>query len=106
MPKEILRLIQKFDFTKKNPKLVYINSGEKGISLEDSILIAFLNLLGFDIVFFVPTGYQTVEKHFNKLNLEEHQIGEYKYDLKIPSITRCDNEFSPRSWKEKIFGRF
>ena len=29
MPKEIVRLIQKFDFTKKNPKLIYINTGER-----------------------------------------------------------------------------
>ncbi len=43
LPKDILRLIQKFDFTKKNPKIIYINTGEKASSLEDSILIAFLD---------------------------------------------------------------
>ncbi|RAY89385.1 hypothetical protein DK853_55390, partial [Klebsiella oxytoca] len=32
LPKEIVRLIQKFDFTKKNPKLIYFNTGEKMIS--------------------------------------------------------------------------
>ena len=58
LPKEILRLIQKFDFTKKNPKLIYINTGETMISLQDSILVTFLNLAGFDILFFVPTGYR------------------------------------------------
>lgn len=45
-------MIQKFDFTKKNPKLIYINTTETVISLEDSILTAFLSLLGFDVVFF------------------------------------------------------
>ena len=58
MKKEILRMIQKFDFTKVNPKIVYINTSEKEISLEDSILMAFLNLAGFDVLFFVPTGRQ------------------------------------------------
>ena len=52
--KEIVRLLQKFDFTKKNPKVIYINPTEKPISLEDSIVTAFLNLVGFDVVFFVP----------------------------------------------------
>lgn len=52
MPKDIVRLIQKFDFTKKNPKLIYVNTGEKMISLEDTILTAFLNLAGFDVIFF------------------------------------------------------
>ncbi len=54
LPKDILRLIQKFDFTKKNPKLIYINTGETMISLQDSILVTFLNLAGFDILFFCP----------------------------------------------------
>ena len=67
--KEIIRLIQKFDFTRKNPKLIYINTTESIISLEDSILTAFLNLVGFDVVFFVPTGYQSVEKFFNKYSI-------------------------------------
>ena len=84
LPKEIVRLIQKFDFTKKNPKLLYINTSEQIIGLEDSILAVFLNLVGFDVVFMVPTGYQSIERYFAKSDLVEHQIGEYLYDLKVP----------------------
>jgi len=101
--KDILRMLQKFDFTKKNPKLVYINTSEAIISLEDSILTAFLNLAGFDIVFFVPTGYQCVEKYFNGFSLEEHQIGEYVYDLAIPNFDTISIK-PRRSWRE-IFKR-
>lgn len=86
--KNILRLIQKFDFTKTNPKIIYIKTDEKIISLEDSIIIAFLNLIGFDMLFIVPTGYQNIEKHFNYNNIEEHQLGEYMYDLKIPNFDK------------------
>ena len=101
--KDLLRLIQKFDFTKKNPKLIYINTTENIISLEDSILTAFLNLIGFDIVFFVPTGYQCVEKHFNKKMMEEHQIGEYLYDLSVPDFSSVSSD-GQRSWRERLFG--
>lgn len=104
MPKEVVRLIQKFDFTKKNPKLIYFNTGEKMISLEDSILAAFLNLVGFDVVFFVPTGYQNIEKHFNKRLMEEHQIGEYVYDLQVPNMALVSSNTRP-SWRDKIFRR-
>lgn len=106
LPKEILRLIQKFDFTKKNPKMVYINTGEKMMSLEDSILTAFLNLVGFDIVFFVPTGYQNIEKHFNRKVMEEHQAGEYLYDLSVPDFqtVSASSPTKPKSWLERIFG--
>ncbi|MDE7324327.1 MAG: YceG family protein [Lachnospiraceae bacterium] len=104
MPKEIVRLIQKFDFTKKNPKLIYFNTGEKLISLEDSILTAFLNMAGFDVVFFVPTGYQNIEKHFNRRLMEEHQIGEYVYDLQVPNMALVSSNTRP-SWRDKIFRR-
>lgn len=102
--KDILRMLQKFDFTRKNPKIVYINTSEAVISLEDSILTAFLNLAGFDIVFCVPTGYQCVERYLNNKSMEEHQIGEYVYDLTIPDFDTIS--INPRrSWRDKIFKR-
>lgn len=104
MKKEIVRLIQKFDFTKKNPKIIYINTLEESMSLEDSILMAFLNLAGFDIVFYVPTGYQSVEKHFSRKIMEEHQIGEYMYDLTIPSFDKIPLN-TRHKWRDKIFKR-
>ena len=104
MKKELIRMIQKFDFTKGNPKIVYINTTETNISLEDSILMAFLNLIGFDLVFFVPTGYQTVEKYYNRKLMEEHQIGEYKYDLTIPDFAHVPSA-TRHTWRDKIFKR-
>lgn len=105
LPKDIIRMIQKFDFTKKNPKLIYINTGEIVISIEDSILIAFLNLMGFDIVFFVPTGYQIIEKYFTKNLMEEHQIGEYMYDMQVPDLNSLSLNSTRLSWRDKFFKR-
>lgn len=102
--KDIIRMIQKFDFTKKNPKLIYINTTEEMISLEDSIFTAFLNLVGFDIIFFVPTGYQSVERFFNRQIMEEHQIGEYVYDLHTPDFGTVSTT-ARQSWRDKIFKR-
>ena len=102
--KNILRMIQRFDFTKKNPKLIYIITGETVLSLEDSIHAAFLNLVGFDILFFVPTGYQCVEKFFNRNLIEEHQIGEYLYDLQVPDFDTVSSN-NRHSWRDIIFKR-
>lgn len=102
--KDIIRLIQKFDFTKKNPKIIYINTTESIMPLEDSIMTAFLNLIGFDIVFFIPTGYQNIEKYFNKKIMEEHQLGDYMYDLHVPVLDTISSK-TRRSWREKIFKR-
>lgn len=104
--KDILRMIQRFDFTKENPKVIYIITDEKMLSLEDSILVAYLNLIGFDILFFVPTGYQCVEKYFNEPLIEEHQTGEYLYDLQIPNFDTIPEKVNARpSWREFIFKR-
>ena len=103
LPKEAARLIQKFDFTKKNPKLIYINVSEILVSLEDSIYAAFLNLLGFDVLFFIPTGYN-IEKYFNKKLMEEHQAGEYMYDLQVPDWERVPLTVHT-SWRDKLFKR-
>ncbi|MDE5883597.1 MAG: YceG family protein [Oscillospiraceae bacterium] len=99
----LIREIQKFDFTKKNPKLMYILANEKVLSLEDSIIMAFLHLVGFDILFLVPTGYQSVEQHFQKLEIEQHQIGEYLYDLRPPDLRRYAGKPVKSNPFDKIF---
>lgn len=86
LDKHLLRIIQQFDFTKKNPKLLFILTGEKTFSLEESIMVCFLHLIGFDILFFVPTGYQCIEQHFNQQIINEYQIGDYIYDLPVPNF--------------------
>lgn len=104
LPKEVMRMIQKFDFTKKNPKLIFINTGERTVSLEDAIFAAYLHLAGFDVMIFAPTGYQSFEKHFNRKIMEEHQIGDYMYDLQVPDLAALPFNTRPR-WRDRIFGK-
>ena len=85
--RDVLRLIQGFDFTKKNPKLIVINTRDQAASLEDAILLTFLSLIGFDVVIFVPTGYMTIERFLADRLPVEHQIGEYIYDLSVPDFS-------------------
>ncbi|WP_406545784.1 YceG family protein [Succinimonas sp.] len=88
LDRKIMRMIQRFDFTKKNPKLIYIVTGETVLSQEDAIVASFLNQVGFDVVFFVPTGYQCVEQHLSRSLIDEHQAGEYVFDLRVPDLKK------------------
>ena len=101
-------MIQQFEFMKKNPKIVYVSAGEKIPSQEDAIMTAFLSYMGFDIIFFVPTGYQTVEKYFSKNIVDEHQAGDFIYDMKIPNLrvkpTNLLNSIK-ESIRNRIFNR-
>lgn len=99
---KMIRVIQKFDFTKKNPKIIYINTSEVTISSEDSIMMALFSLIGFDVVFFVPTGYRSVENNYTKKPFAEHCIGDYVYDLDVPDFSTFQTR---RSIKELFFGK-
>lgn len=83
---QVTRLIQTLDFTKKVPKLVLYATNEQIISLEGSILLAYLHLIGFDIAVFVPTGYQVIDAHFTSQIYLEQQIGDFLYDLTVPQL--------------------
>ena len=99
LDKVIIRQIQKYDFTKEVPKVLVIHTKETRASKEDAILLAYLSFVGFDIAIFAPTGYNGVEKYYTKPMMIEHQVGEYKYDLKIPNLK------SIKRSSESIMGR-
>ena len=101
MKKELIRLIQGFDFTKKNPKVVVIHTRDQQATLEDAILLVFLNKIGFDVALCVPTGFQTIEPFLSENYLVEHQIGEYLYDQAIPDFSALQAVKGP-SWLENI----
>ena len=86
MDKDMVRRLQSFDFTQRNPKLVVISTRDRTASLEDTILFTFLHLVGFDMVFFVPTGYQVLERYLQDMQPVNHQLGDYKYDLEVPEL--------------------
>ena len=107
LEKRIVHLIQKFDFTKVNPKIVCLSLDEQCMSPEDTAVFTFLSLIGFDIAVFVPTGYQTVEKYFNpgKSIFQEHQEGDYVYDLNAPDFRKVMDRSNKPTWREKFFRR-
>jgi len=106
LDKDTLRLIQQFDFTRDIPKVVVVHVDESQPSVEDCIYLAFLNLAGFDIVVFTPTGYRNVDKYLNRQVFEEYQVGGYQFHLQVPELRRRsipDQNSAPRGGN--IFGR-
>ena len=104
MGKELLRLLQAFDFTRKNPKVVCVDCKEGGATLQDAIMLTLLNLVGFDVALFVPTGYQTIERFMADNLPVEHQVGQYIYDLTTPSLDAMP-QAKPSGWLDRLFRR-
>jgi hypothetical protein len=105
LERDILRLIQNFDYTKAIPKLVVVDTTEHMFSLEDCIHIAFLNLVGFDIVIFAPPGYRDIEHYIGEEFFETYQAGEYAYYLTAPNLRERKKPGETESLLGRLFGR-
>lgn len=103
LDKELLRLLQSFDFTRAIPKLLIVDASETMFSLEECVLLAFLNLVGFDIAVFTPTGYRNLETHIRSDNFDTLTVGPFCYDLTVPDL-RTRRPGGKGGWLNRLFG--
>lgn len=102
-----LQMIQQFDFTREIPKVVVVSVNENMATLEDAIYLLYLNLIGFDIVVFTPTGYRNIDKYISKRAFEEYEIGEYLFQMEIPERAKLERMAmtTENGLFNRIFGR-
>jgi len=86
LDKEILELIQTFDYPNKIPKLIIFDNDENVFSEEDAIVLAFLNLMCFDILIFTPTGYNNIESRIIQKYYDIHKLEKIKLDFEISML--------------------
>lgn len=104
LDKELLRLLQSFDFTRAIPKILIVDATETMFSLEECILLAFLNLVGFDIAVFTPTGYRNLETHIRPDSFNTLNVGEFRYDLTIPDL-HSRRPGGKSGWLDRLLGK-
>ena len=92
LPKEIVRMIQNFDYPFIPPKIVIYDNTEKMFSIEDSIIISFLNLFGFDILILTPTGYNNIEQKIQTQYYDIHKLGKNVFDLSLPNLKKLKKQ--------------
>jgi len=84
--KNILQLIQQYDYPSKIPKLLIYDNNESIFSDEDSILLCFLNLFGFDITILTPTGYNNIEGIIKDTFYDTHRLEGVNFNLTLPDF--------------------
>jgi len=84
--KNILQLIQQYDYPSKVPKLVIYDNNENTFSDEDSIVLCFLNLFGFDITILTPTGYNNIEEKIRTEFYDTHRLEQVNFNLPLPNL--------------------
>lgn len=100
----ILRLIQRFDYPFKVPKIIIYDNNESMFNDEDSIVLAFLNLLGFDILLLTPTGYNNIEQKILNKYYDTHKLETIKFDLELPNFNLLTTN-KAKSFFANLFGR-
>ncbi|MDP4181383.1 MAG: YceG family protein, partial [Bacillota bacterium] len=83
LDKEIIMLLQRFDYPFMVPKIIIYNSTERSFSVEDYITIALLNAMGMDIIILSPTGYNNIENGIKNSLFDIHNLEDVRFDLVI-----------------------
>lgn len=102
--KETLKIIQRFDFTRTIPKLIYIDAVEDTFTLEECIQIVLCNLIGFDVLIYTPTGYKNLETYVSSDAFEEHILNEFMYNTEVPKF-KIPSEEKSGGLFGRLFGK-
>ena len=86
MGKEFLQLVQRFDFTRQIPKLIYIDTVEDTFTLEECVQTVLCSLIGFDVLIYTPTGYKNIETFVKSDAFEEHIMDQFLYNMEVPKL--------------------
>jgi hypothetical protein len=89
MPKPIIQLIERFDYSQHVPKLIIFNNELTGmLSRSDAALLLLLNQFGIDIILYNPPGHNDIENFLDERLFDKHWLEDVVFELefKEPSI--------------------
>lgn len=95
---KLLNLIQQYDYPFAIPKIIIYDNNREVFSEEDSIILAFLNLMAFDIVIFTPTGYNNIEDKIDPRYYDIHKLEGINFNLPMEDLSRVSLESNKSFW--------
>ena len=102
--RNFLQVIQRFDFTRKIPKLIYIDAIEDTFTLQECIWIVLCNLIGFDVLIYTPSGYKNLETYVKNDAFEEHIMNRFMYNVEVPKF-KIPSEDKNSGFFGRLFGK-
>lgn len=91
--KNILRIIQNYDFTKEIPKIIIVDNIQQTFNVYECIYLVLLNLMAFDIIIYTPTGYKNLENYILPQAYETYTMKNFKDNLHIPVLKPSSGGF-------------
>lgn len=95
--RKVLRIMQKYDFTKNIPKFIIIDAIEDTFNKVECAQLILFSMLGFDVVVYTPTGYRNIETYISSDAFEIHQMNDFKYNVRVPQFKIPDKMPQPKS---------
>jgi hypothetical protein len=93
-PKEIIQLMEKFDYSQHVPKLIIYNNESRGIlSRSDAALILLLNQFGIDIIVYNPPGHNDIENFLQDSLFDTHWLEDVVFDLDYKEPFKLKKKF-------------
>ena len=98
----LLRAIDNFDFSAQIPKFVYFLEKDATMDRDSSIILAYLNNIGFDIIVFSPSGTAGLETYLDDNYFTNIRLDRMKYDMDyndVKNATRKSKNFLSKFFK-------
>ena len=99
---EFIKLIENFDFPFRIPKIVIYLKDRESFDLNNSLFIHYLNLIGFDIIIFSPTGSESIEENLFGNYLNIITLEEMNYDLDYDNLNNY-KKVEKKNFFQKLF---
>lgn len=101
--KNILRLLQQYDFTKEVPKFIVIDPVETLFSKLECAQLLLMSYLGFDVLILSPCGYRDIEVYVSQKAFEIHTFNDFAYNVRVPAF-QIPSEQKVKKKKGGLFG--
>jgi hypothetical protein len=93
-PKEIIQLMEKFDYSQHVPKLIIYNNESRGmLARSDAALILLLNQFGLDIIVYNPPGHNDIENFLHDGLYDTHWLEDVVFDLDYKEPFKLKKKF-------------
>ncbi len=82
IPKNMIQLLERFDYSQEVPKCIVFNNETTGmLSRSDAALFLLLNQFGIDLVVYNPTGHNDIENYLDDNLYDSHWLEDVIFDL-------------------------
>jgi hypothetical protein len=94
IPKNIIQLLEKFDYSQAVPKLILYNNELHGmLSRSDAVLLHLLNQFGIDIIMYNPSGHNDIENYLVEDLFDIHWLEDVVFDQEFKEPSRLKKGF-------------